>query len=59
MSESRQEEAWEFRLDGASKWRWRIVDPQSGRELKKAADSFATLIECIADARAHGYERAD
>jgi hypothetical protein len=44
---------WKFSAAENGGWRWRVTHPD-GTELF-AHSPFATLKECIADARQHGY----
>ena len=44
---------WRFFTGGDGRWLWRRIPPQ-GRAMSSQG-SFATLTECVADARANGY----
>jgi hypothetical protein len=49
-------EGWQFG-NAPDGWTWRYVHPESGEE-KKSTRAFATLHECIKDARSNGYDHA-
>ena len=46
---------WVFMLTDASRWEWRHLSRGTGAELARAAETFATLHVCIANAQRHGY----
>lgn len=47
-------EGWQFaQHDGG--WVWIHIDPATEREIERAQAAFRTLIECVSDAREHGY----
>jgi hypothetical protein len=50
-------EAWEFTMNEKRDWEWRTVETHSRQELRRSANAFATLAQCVADAALHGYER--
>jgi hypothetical protein len=47
-------EEFQFYQDRSRKWCWKHVD-KSGSEIAHSADCFATLAECVNDARHNGY----
>jgi hypothetical protein len=51
---------WSFSMNDAQEWEW-VCHDSHGKVAKRCARAFATLIECMADATAHGYvaERTD
>jgi len=47
---------WLFFHTGSG-WEWRRTDEHSNRDLAHSTRLFSTLLDCIADARLHGYMR--
>ena len=52
-----QSEAWEFAMNEARLWEWKTVEPHSRTELRRSTSAFQTLLQCVNDAAAHGYDR--
>ena len=44
---------WRFRSTGL--WHWQRVDDRSEQVLAESHAGFPTLLECVNDARRHGY----
>ncbi len=44
---------WSFRMTKANTWSWRAVDVDNSETLSQT--EFATLAECIVNAKQHGY----
>lgn len=51
--ETEKRRQWSFRMTKANTWSWRAVDVDN-TEIVSDID-FATLAECIVDAKQHGY----
>jgi hypothetical protein len=47
---------WVFLHIGGRGWEWRRLDVMTGDELERSPRPFTTLLACVRDARAHGYE---
>jgi len=50
-------DVWSFKRDDADKWHWQRTSPE-GEVLIAAVTGFATMEECIEDARRRGYRSA-
>ena len=51
--ETEKRKQWSFRMTKANTWSWRAVDIDSTERVSQA--EFATLAECIVNAKQHGY----
>ena len=47
---------WHFEQVAPREWAWGYVDVRTRRVVRSAV-RFHTLLECIRDARGHGYDR--
>ena len=49
---------WEFKREPGAmrRWRWQYVDTRTGSVLKISTTLFLTLLECVQDAEANGYQ---
>ena len=47
-------DVWTFKKDDADRWHWQRMSPD-GEVLIAAATAFATMEECVEDARRRGY----
>ena len=45
---------WVF-LNTGGRWEWRRLDPNGSADLQRSARVFASLIECMNDAKQNGY----
>jgi len=45
---------WEFYTDRAGKWRWRVF-ARNGRIVGASSQGYVWRIDCVANARRHGY----
>jgi hypothetical protein len=45
---------WVF-LNTSGRWEWRRLDPNGSADLARSAGVFSSLMECMNDARKHGY----
>lgn len=48
-------DVWTFKKDDTDRWRWQRMSPD-GEVLIAAANAFATMDECVEDARRRGYK---
>ena len=47
---------WSFEETPDGVWQWCFIDPQGFRETQVSTQTFPTLVECIQDAKRHGYD---
>ena len=50
--------SWFFHRNAVGSWRWTCVRTEAGRDMESHR-GFATKIECIADAKMHGFASND
>jgi hypothetical protein len=53
---SRPADRWRFFRDTANQWRWKYI--MQGKTVAQAYEGFAEYVDCVADARVHGYRES-
>jgi|GEM_PF-988944 len=54
QKEANMANTWEFYTDRAGKWRWRVF-ARNGRIVGASSQGYVWRIDCVANARRHGY----